>query len=762
MIKKGNQKGTEAFLRSVALPEKTKTYTPITHGDIIDKLEAELSIANFVVEGTEYLYSHGGDIASGKVYIQSTKDPDMGMLFSWVNSYNKKVKFSCGVGAFVYENKTSFFGTEGLSWIRKHTGTANAEAFNIIEQIVDHAHFHFDKIIAEKNRMKAQAIDLVSYSRIMGALYFEHELLTITQSSAIDREFKSAKSEIKDKTNLWGLYKILMFGIDGVDLSKWQQSQQKLHHMIMAEYAIAVEDMTTSDIPTEIHQESDLEYQERVVDIENEMEEPLAPNELRETGPPTQEEMSQALDALNGYDHEVFVDDHERMFAPSEHDDDEEVLDDRQEWADKVLAEDNTEDDHVGPPEMYAGETVVLEANEDGEPLVSAKFQEFDFTDESVVEVDEDELVEDPIKLAGEITGISNDVEENEVGVELEEEEIIETISNEGFEEVVDDTQISKEDCCIEGSHMASVDDNGFCNNCGEKEPCEVKPNVIEQFINTAIKLGYSKESAEVYAKDLYDEDKAVSLNLKEFRTWSEEKKEEVEEVAEVIVEEPKIVLPEPKPAGPKVIINKVNMDEERKRFEAKDAEIRKAPKPIILNDSYSLEEVILTMAKEEGYSESLINFYISDHLDKEGTVADNLKSFKDWAPTPTRASGVVEVVTNLNEPVQIIEPKSEVIKEEHQDALDKASEEGSEKFILPEDKAIEIDPFDVGDEDFLEVGEHEGLEVSQDTLDEAKRIEGKMTILYGSVKPYSIERTPSQINVVIDETLECFFLTTI
>ena len=172
--KKANQVSTEVYLRSVGLPEKTKTYTPITHGDIIDKLEAELNNANFVVENVDYTHTHYGEIAEGKVYIRSTKDEDMGMMFSWINSYNKMVKFSCGVGAFIYENKTSFFGTEGLSWIRMHTGTANAEAFNIIEQIVDHAHYHFDKIIAEKNRMKAQPVTIESYGRVMGALYFEH------------------------------------------------------------------------------------------------------------------------------------------------------------------------------------------------------------------------------------------------------------------------------------------------------------------------------------------------------------------------------------------------------------------------------------------------------------------------------------------------------------------------------------------------------------------------------------------------------------
>lgn len=495
---KGNQNGTEQFLISVPLPEETDSYTVISHQEIIEKVENELNNASLEIIDVDYTYSYGGDVALAKVYIKSVVDADMGMLFTWQNSYNKKVKFSCAIGAYIHENKASLIGTEGLSWIRKHTGDANDEAYQVIESLIDMADVHFTKVIAEKERMKAMQLDTEGYGRVMGALYFEHSLVTPNQASIVKKEREKPLHTYSDKNTLWGLYKLLMYGIENADITKWQQSQQKLHHLIMAEYAIAVENMTTSDSLTEIHQESDLEYQERVVAIENEMEEPLAPNELRETGPPTQEEMTEVLEEIVTEEIGELIQEeimnHKGNAIP--------IVDDRQEWADKVLAEDNTEEDHVGPPEMYAGETVVLEANKDGEPLVSAKFQEFDFTDESVVEVDEDELVEDPIKLAGEITGISNDVEENEVGVELEEEEIIETISNEGFEELDVAPQISKEDCCIEGSHMASVDDNGFCNNCGEQEACTTESEDVQEEFEQAKDQEVNESEVEVEEVD--------------------------------------------------------------------------------------------------------------------------------------------------------------------------------------------------------------------------------------------------------------------
>jgi hypothetical protein len=277
-MKKGNEIGTEAYLRAVPLPQHADTYTVIPHGAVIDKVAEELNKGLFEIESTSYSYSYGGEIAQGRVHVKSKKDSDMGMLFTWVNSYNKKVKFSCAIGGFIYDNKSSFVGTEGLSWVRKHMGDADEEAYSIIEQLIENADDYFDKIITEKERMKAAPLNIEDYGCIMGSLYFEHELITPSQASEIRHERKKPVYQYTDKNTLWGLYKLLMYGIDNMSLIKWQASQQKLHHLIMAEYAIAKDQMK---------EKGDM------------MEEPLAPNELRETGPPTQEEMKEVTPEIH-------------------------------------------------------------------------------------------------------------------------------------------------------------------------------------------------------------------------------------------------------------------------------------------------------------------------------------------------------------------------------------------------------------------------------------------------------------------------------
>jgi hypothetical protein len=280
--KRGNIETDEQFLRSVALPKATDTYTVIGHGTIIDKVRNELSKNGFTIDKEKYISSFDGEIALCKVYLKCDKDSDMGMIFTWWNSYNKRVKFGCAVGSFIYDNQASLIGSEGMSWIRKHTGTADEEANSILEQLIAAANGYFDKIIAEKNRMKSLPLSVENYGCIMGALYFEHELITPTQASAVIQERKKPTNNYSDRDTLWGLYKILMFGIEGMDITKWVKSQQKLHHMIMTEYAIV-----------------------------------------------------------------------------------EETKDERQVWADKVLAKGDG-NEHVGPPEMYQGdeESIVFENKE--------------------------------------------------------------------------------------------------------------------------------------------------------------------------------------------------------------------------------------------------------------------------------------------------------------------------------------------------------------------------------------------------------------
>ena len=466
---KGNQVGTEQFLISVPLPQETDTYTVISHQEIIEKVENELNNASLEIIKVDYTYSFGGEVALARVYIKSVVDADMGMLFTWQNSYNKKVKFSCAIGAYIHDNNASLIGTEGLSWIRKHTGTANSEAFEVIESLIDLADTHFTKIIAEKERMKAMELDTESYAHVMGALYFEHSLVTSTQASAVKQEREKPVHTYSDKDTLWGLYKLLMYGIENMDITRWQASQQKLHHLIMAEYAISQERMDhlqTCALSADIHAKDMIDERTpigpgitpmgpRVVVEEDENGNPLVSGQavMVDYSKDTED------DGVNQAEFDAHVESDEE---------DDEVIDTTlipipAHHEPLVPTQEELDAEHVGPPEMYTGDAVSTEhdmlskVQEEVEEVLEPGGLFDTVEEEEVVEVDEDNLVEDPVALAKEVTTEEEVVEEPVDYVALankysvsEEEIRVEMVDPKSQEQLAEEYNATHDDSHIE------------------------------------------------------------------------------------------------------------------------------------------------------------------------------------------------------------------------------------------------------------------------------------------------------------------------
>jgi len=245
-----NKIGDEHFLKNVPLPQETKSYTVISHEDIITKVEQTLNDNNFYIKNKKYQYSFGGEVVLASLEIHSSKDSDIGMTFNWCNSYNKKLRFGCYVGGFIYSNNAMFVGSDGINWLRKHTGTANEESMNVIENVIAYANEFFDNLICQKNDMRNTPITADDYNNILGQLYFGQKQLTSSQASAIIKvkEERNNNNDFTDDNNLWGLYKDVMYGLDGTDVTKWQLQQQKVHYTILNNWCAYTTQLEEIDI----------------------------------------------------------------------------------------------------------------------------------------------------------------------------------------------------------------------------------------------------------------------------------------------------------------------------------------------------------------------------------------------------------------------------------------------------------------------------------------------------------------------------------
>lgn len=233
---------TEDYLRKTRLPLATKSYTVISHGSIIDTLRTKLEDNGFNVKVELYKAEDAGDVAMGFIQIESDKDPDMGMTFNWTNSYNKKIRFGCSVGGFIYDNEVPFISSSNeASWLRKHTGTADVDAFSVMDAMIESANEHFDNIITMKNKFKSIIVSRKEYAKLIGLLYLDKKILTPTQVGVIRDEYDKPSFDYQDKGTLWELYKMIMYSVSDNSPKKWYEQQMQISAYIQVMYNIAAE-----------------------------------------------------------------------------------------------------------------------------------------------------------------------------------------------------------------------------------------------------------------------------------------------------------------------------------------------------------------------------------------------------------------------------------------------------------------------------------------------------------------------------------------
>jgi hypothetical protein len=459
------------------------------------------------------------------------------------------------------------------------------------------------------------------------------------------------------------------------DIKNWHNTQQKLHNMIMVEYAITEQKVVslgldTSNIDTSVEQEERPAHHEPLI--------------------PTQEE----LDA-----------------------------------------------EHVGPTEMYLGDVEVMRPKTDIQSRIEA------------------------INAAEEVE------EEIEVVAEVEEEDL------------------------DENEDLVSI-------------------------TNVAVQLGYKAIDVKVFFKARFDETIGLSANLKAFRMWADTGKkpfaETVKEAPIVLPVVPQEVQVEQEDFNEACdneddFIETAEAIEEVETVEEVVETIEEVPavkevKEKLPESPLNKLDLFIERCSEKGYSTELLDFYTKEHFDSTDSLEDNIEAFVKWAPVPaivkeakaktvikeTPVEAVVEKVeadsiekviqkktAEQENMVQVAKslfdaPTETIVEKEIPVEVEEVVEEQTMTDVLDmsplpveiieptrptEDEAIEnlfsMEDESEEEEDIFDISG--GLEASEELLAEAKVIEERMILLYGSVRNYHTEEVKGYINVIIDESLERF-----
>jgi hypothetical protein len=202
---------TKAHLISIDLPVHGDSYTVISHESVMDMSTNALTTAGFTIADEEYRATADGNIAQGIYRLTYNSDPELSMMFAWTNSYNKQVRFKCGVGAYINKTGTVMVCGDMGSWARKHTGTADEETLKTITDQITNAQMYYNQLVSDKNSMKDISMNKRKQAQMLGILFAEYQILTTEQASFIRQQMDKPSHVFEDSNSLWAFYNYVNF-----------------------------------------------------------------------------------------------------------------------------------------------------------------------------------------------------------------------------------------------------------------------------------------------------------------------------------------------------------------------------------------------------------------------------------------------------------------------------------------------------------------------------------------------------------------------
>jgi len=228
---------TEQHIRQAALPQHGKSYTVIPHGYIIDETRRELTTAGFDIAEELYKTNLNGEVAQGIYHLNYGNDPDMGLMFAWSNSYNKLMKFKCAVGARVFICMNGVVSGDLGNFSRKHTGGALLDATQTIQMQISRAKEFYDKLVADKEMLKQITLTKKEQSALIGQLYADQEILTLTQVGIVKREMDTPTHSYNAPTDsAWSLYNHITYSLKDSHPMRFLTDHQKVHTFFVDEF----------------------------------------------------------------------------------------------------------------------------------------------------------------------------------------------------------------------------------------------------------------------------------------------------------------------------------------------------------------------------------------------------------------------------------------------------------------------------------------------------------------------------------------------
>ena len=235
---------TQVFLENQPLPNHGKSYTVVSHKEVIENTKKLLEDSGFTIRRELYRANMNAQVAQGVYHIYPSQSIDdnivneneLGMMFAWTNSYDRSKSFQCAIGAYVMVCSNGMMCGDMMNFKRKHTGTAGHDIVMQLSNQIKNGEKHYTRILNDRDLLKNVTLTNREQSELLGRLFADDEIITSSQVSIIKKEMKkpSFNYDCSDD-NAWAFYNHVTHSLKVSPPRDWMQDSQNFHDFMMNE-----------------------------------------------------------------------------------------------------------------------------------------------------------------------------------------------------------------------------------------------------------------------------------------------------------------------------------------------------------------------------------------------------------------------------------------------------------------------------------------------------------------------------------------------
>lgn len=232
----GSNFATYQEVISQPLPQKTRSYVPISNRDLIGLVEHKAKeITGMEVSNRQYVLGAKGAQMFGSVTLKSN-DEDRNVLLGFANSYDKSLSIRIVSGASIMVCSNMCISGSDFTSSRKHTTNMSGEIEGLVHAAVSAATDNYANIASTLDEWKTREVSWERGAEILGLSFFEG-IMSPRQTSIAVTDWRNAKNgkprhqEFKDPT-VYSLYNAVTEGLKNGPASSVSDRYREAHRWV--------------------------------------------------------------------------------------------------------------------------------------------------------------------------------------------------------------------------------------------------------------------------------------------------------------------------------------------------------------------------------------------------------------------------------------------------------------------------------------------------------------------------------------------------